>query len=141
MKVHKFLSYIFFSIYTISKYSVLWMKYPRKRYRYAEWYLIDIILNVIGGVFLCIYLTLHSVSILAWTKTDKIGLLLLIIFLILVISKFCENKVCNSLSKYYKTYKSLNKNVKCLYMILSLCTWFLSLILFIASIIISLATL
>ena len=139
MKVHKFLSYIFFSIYTISKYSVLWMKYPRKRYRHAEWYLIDIILNVIGGVFLCIYL--QSVSILAWTKTDKIGLLLLIIFLIPVISKFCENKVCNSLSKYYKTYKSLNKNVKCLYMILSLCTWLLSLILFIASIIISLATL
>ena len=139
MKVHKFLSYIFFSIYTISKYSVLWMKYPRKRYRYAEWYLIDIILNVIGGVFLCIYL--QSVSILAWTKTDKIGLLLLIIFLIPVISKFCENKVCNSLSKYYKTYKSLNKNVKCLYMILSLCTWLLSLILFIANIIISLATL
>lgn len=132
---------MFFSIYTISKYSVLWMKYPRKRYRYAEWYLIDIILNIIGGVFLCIYLTLQSVSILAWTKTDKIGLLLLIIFLIPVISKFCENKVCNSLSNYYKTYKSLSKNVKCLYMILSLCTWFLSLILFIASIIISLATL
>ena len=76
MKVYKILPYIFFSIYTISKYSVLWMKYPRKRYRYAEWYLIDIILNVIGGVFLCIYL--QSVSILAWTKTDKIGLLLLI---------------------------------------------------------------
>ena len=132
---------MFFSIYTISKYSVLWMKYPRKRHRYAEWYLIDIILNIIGGVFLCIYLTLQSVSIMAWTKTDKIGLLLLIIFLIPVISKLCENKVCNSLSKYYKTYKSLNKNVKCLYMILSLCTWFLSLILFIASIIISLATL
>lgn len=132
---------MFFSIYTISKYSALWMKYPRRRYRYAEWYLIDIILNIIGGVFLCIYLTLQSVSILAWTKTDKIGLLLLIIFLIPVISKFFENKVCNSLSKYYKTYKSLNKNVKCLYMILSLCTCFLSLILFIASIIISLATL
>lgn len=132
---------MFFSIYTISKYSALWMKYPRKWHRYAEWYLIDIILNVIGGVFLCIYLTLQSVSILAWTKTDKIGLLLLIIFLIPVISKFSENKVCNSLSKYYKTYKSLNKNVKCLYMILSLCTWLLSLILFIASIIISLATL
>ena len=126
---------------TISKYSALWMKYPRRRYRYAEWYLIDIILNIIGGVFLCIYLTLQSVSILAWTKTDKIGLLLFIIFLIPVISKFCENKVCNSLSKYYKTYKSLNKNVKCLYMILSLCTWLLSLILFIVSIIISLATL
>ena len=139
MKVYKILSYIFFSIYTISKYSVLWMKYPRKRYRYAEWYLIDIILNIMGGVFLCIYL--QSVSILAWTKTDKIGLLLLIIFLIPVISKFCENKVCNSLSKYYKTYKRLNKNVKCLYMILSLCTWFLCLILFIGSIIISLATL
>lgn len=139
MKVYKILSYIFFSIYTISKYSVLWMKYPRKRYRYAEWYLIDIILNVIGGVFLCIYL--QSVSIQAWTKTDKIGFLLLIIFLIPVISKFCENKVCNSLSKHYKTYKRLNKNVKCLYMILSLCTWLLSLILFIASIIISLATL
>ena len=48
---------MFFSIYTISKYSALWMKYPRKWHRYAEWYLIDIILNVIGGVFLCIFFT------------------------------------------------------------------------------------